>query len=147
MAKKRKHNFIKKRKSIKKSNPKTNYKEKEKEKAILEPIYDEPPTFDDKPDIPRRFSRLLKIKEHRIKKVRDNVKTKVRYLIINISYECVRTGIERLPGEPFSKFSRRLEDHMRPEILKAFQEEIVDKPPVITVIPKNKVSNCLYSIE
>ncbi|CAJ0759389.1 21435_t:CDS:2 [Entrophospora sp. SA101] len=111
MAKKRKHNFIKKRKSIKKSNPKTNYKEKEKEKAILEPIYDEPPTFDDKPDIPRR------------------------------------TGIERLPGEPFSKFSRRLEDHMRPEILKAFQEEIVDKPPVITVIPKNKVSNCLYSIE
>ncbi|CAJ0922894.1 2659_t:CDS:2 [Entrophospora sp. SA101] len=49
------------------------------------------------------------------------------------------TGIERLPGEPFSKFSRRLEDHMRPEILKAFQEEIVDKPPVITVIPKNKL--------
>ncbi|CAJ0641186.1 5364_t:CDS:2 [Entrophospora sp. SA101] len=136
MAKKRKHNFIKKRKSIKKSNPKTNYKEKEKEKAILEPIYDEPPTFDDKPDIPRRFSRLLKIKEHRIKKVRDNVKTKFE-----------STGIERLPGEPFSKFSRRLEDHMRPEILKAFQEEIVDKPPVITVIPKNKVSNCLYSIE
>ncbi|RIA80845.1 hypothetical protein C1645_837966 [Glomus cerebriforme] len=83
---------------------------KRKRKRGLEteqPKYDAPPTSDKTSDTPRNFKRLLQA--NRFKKKKDvEIKDKSQM-------------IQRMPGESFLDFNRRLEDHMRPDILKAMK--------------------------
>ncbi|GBB84178.1 hypothetical protein RclHR1_10800005 [Rhizophagus clarus] len=73
--------------------------------------YDEPPTSDKTSDIPKNFKRLL-------------LANKFKKQVVNNSKMNKDTSqkVQRIPGESFLGFSRRLDDHMRPDILKAMKE-------------------------
>ncbi|CAG8546924.1 4350_t:CDS:2 [Funneliformis mosseae] len=72
--------------------------------------YDASPIADKISDIPRNFKRMLQANEFKKKKI---VKTS--------GMKSNSETIQRMPGESFRDFSRRLEDHMRPDIIKAMK--------------------------
>ncbi|CAG8737053.1 8792_t:CDS:2, partial [Acaulospora morrowiae] len=148
--------------------------------------YDEPPKFDKLPDIPRRFTRVMRFAELK-KRNATNLTQKKRNKNQKVENSKI---IQKLPGETMFDFSRRLDDQMRPHILKAMKEgstakdktrryrekvkqkklekrnklyeeldakdfgkfkdpvkfgEVVQAPPNITAIPKNRGSNARMS--
>ncbi|CAI2182805.1 15282_t:CDS:2 [Funneliformis geosporum] len=71
--------------------------------------YDASPVSDKISDIPRNFKRLLQANEFKKNKIVETSRIKSKQTI------------QRMPGESFRNFSRRLEDHMRPDIIKAMK--------------------------
>ncbi|RGB23598.1 hypothetical protein C1646_748141 [Rhizophagus diaphanus] len=88
-----------------------NKKKRKRGIEIEQSKYDAPPTSDKISDIPKNFKRLLLANKFKKKQVNNSEMNKDNSQII-----------QRIPGESFLDFSRRLEDHMRPDILKAMKE-------------------------